>query len=313
MPVVPLEKGLKSGEVQIVDRHFGTTGEPISYAQAERLGEGRAFVGDIEFEFGGPEETIPGGGAVELRNRMRAPVLVLAGEIIVGGGQDRMFSRSQLLAPGEITSQPVFCVEPHRSHGDSVRFKAVAGMADHGLRMRAVAWPDQKDVWDWVASATRALGAFTKTGTYRAALDGSASVSLEPYWKAVLPAFAAREATPAMVGIAVAFGGRLASADDFATPELFRQYSNELFTPAFRSDVTLADVKAPPLSPSKVATELEQASPQRDFKAAGRGRLDRAFLADTLRFRQRAVYTRYLPTAAFDSPAGPSPDSAMFR
>jgi hypothetical protein len=291
--VVPLARALRAGEVQIVDGHFGDTGEPVPFSRALSAGEGRFLLGNMEIEVGGPPEFIQGGGAVELRNRMPQPVLVLAGEVIVGGGQDRMLSRSQVLKPGALAYQPVFCVEHGRGHGESVRFQAVGGMADSGLRLRGLGWADQEAVWSWVASATLRLHAYSKTGTYRAVLDGSSTVSLHPYWDATLGALASRGIAPKMVGVAVALDGRLVSADLFATPELFREYSRELFEAAFVSAAEEGEGDSAAMPASEVEAQL-----RRGRQAVGskcEGPLDHTLLADTLPFGGRALYTRYLP------------------
>jgi hypothetical protein len=71
----------------------------------------------------------------------RHPVLLLDGDLLVGGLQDRVAFGSRLLRPGRPTTIDVRCVEQERWHGSATH--AVAGRASSFVRGN----PDQDEVW----------------------------------------------------------------------------------------------------------------------------------------------------------------------
>src|SRR5262249_9447907 len=63
-----------------------------------------------------------GGGQVNrvrIDNRSQRPLLVLGGEVILGGQQDRVIGKDTIVPPGQQVSMDVFCVERGRWKGGS--------------------------------------------------------------------------------------------------------------------------------------------------------------------------------------------------
>ena len=103
-----------------------------------------------------------------LVNNSKRPLILLAGEIVTGGKQDRVIGKDRIV-PGE--SDPldlgVFCVEPGRWTGSSDRFGVGAGgtvagampapMAGPNVRAKAMADKDQQQVWSEVAKTRSAM------------------------------------------------------------------------------------------------------------------------------------------------------------
>jgi hypothetical protein len=93
--------------------------------------------------------------ALSLMNNSNRPLLLLAGEIVTGGKQDRVVSKDRIIpAHSQPVALGVFCVEPHRWTQTSANFAAPnAIMAQPSVRAKAMAAKDQQQVWDQVAKS----------------------------------------------------------------------------------------------------------------------------------------------------------------
>lgn len=172
-----------------------------------------------------------------LYNNSDRPLLLLAGEIVTGGKQDRVIGADRIVPAhtGPI-DLGVFCVEPGRWVAASDRFGSMsAQMAQPAVRAPAMAEQDQNRVWDNVRSSKAKLAA------RMAAPEASAVQSTTSYAKAFASASAAKVASTYggieneasvlhqlrqrnAVGVVVAVGGRILWADVFASPDLLEQY-----------------------------------------------------------------------------------------
>jgi hypothetical protein len=95
-----------------------------------------------------------------LVNRGKKPLLLLAGEVVSGGKQDRIIGKDRIIPIG---AQPlpldVFCVEHSRWTGSGNTFAAAKTMVHPAVREQAAVDQDQNKVWaavrgDSVGSAT---------------------------------------------------------------------------------------------------------------------------------------------------------------
>ncbi len=186
-----------------------------------------------------------------LVSRSRRPLLLLAGEIISGGKQDRVVAKDRLVPPGaKPLPLDVFCVERGRwSAGDA--FVSAGLMAHPSVREQASVAQDQQAVWSAVRSGTTAQvaagtpGTETPRGIAAEALDAVIAreartesyaqiykgsrigQSVESFAAEVERRFARateRLGKDRIVGVVVAYGGELAWADVFASAELFQRY-----------------------------------------------------------------------------------------
>ena len=94
-----------------------------------------------------------------LVNNSKHPLLLLAGEVVTGGKQDRVVGKDRII-PGE--SDPVdvsvFCVEHGRWTNTSAKFDTHASiMLQPSVRMKAMADQDQQKVWDEVGRSRAAM------------------------------------------------------------------------------------------------------------------------------------------------------------
>jgi hypothetical protein len=183
-------------------------------------------------------------------NRGKAYVLLLAGEILIGGKQNRVLREDVLLPPlSGPRSISVYCVEQGRWNEGRKEFDSRASVVQPSVRSQVLRRAEQSRIWSGVGFAARDLGAPSATGSYQAIYD-------KPEVKAHLEQ-ATRSldatATPSAVGAAVFVGPSLAGVDVFHTAELFarewpkllRAYALEAYRPAAGAwDETAARARA---------------------------------------------------------------------
>lgn len=251
-----------------------------------------------------------------LVNRGKKPLLLLAGEVISGGKQDRIIGKDRLVPPGaEPLPLDVFCVEQGRWTGGSDRFAAAKMMVHPSVREKAAFEQDQSKVWAAVrgesasttasapASGTTSAGGragpavlpqisaqsvqsvivdSAPTGSYGKIYNSPAvGPSVESFSRKVESRF--RRATTGLkdqhvVGVVVAYGGEVAWSDIFASSELFDAYWPKLL----RSYVVEALTR--PASQEKVS--LEDA---RDFLTPSNGHTREEIEPGVYRWRERTA------------------------
>jgi hypothetical protein len=174
-----------------------------------------------------------------LVNNSDHPLILLAGEIVTGGKQDRVVGKDRIVPPhSEPIDLSVFCVEPHRWVASSEHFgSAQAFMAQPSVREKAMAAKDQSQVWDEVAKSRRAVvaaappaaaSALTGTSSYAQTMANSAvqgrvdivAAPVEQGWDKAMGELRAHKA----VGAVVAVNGEIVWADIFASPSLLEKY-----------------------------------------------------------------------------------------
>jgi hypothetical protein len=105
-------------------------------------------------------------------NRGKRPVLLLAGEILLGGKQNRVLAEDVLLPP---RSGPrnigVYCVEAGRWSGSSGRFESMGAFAPSRLRSEVLDRADQQRVWGAVSGYAARAAAPSPTQNYLAVVE----------------------------------------------------------------------------------------------------------------------------------------------
>jgi hypothetical protein len=206
-----------------------------------------------------------GGGAqvnrLVLVNNSKRPLLLLAGEIVSGGKQDRVIGKDRIVpAESDPVDLSVFCVEPGRWVATSQNFGAseamyggaAGGPQGHGaapmammvqpsVRAKAMANKDQSQVWAEVRKQQQALetievaAAAPQAATEIAQTSSYAKVNENEQVKMQVDAVAKpieqnyqslirqlRDRNA--VGVVVAVNGRIIWADVFASTDLLEKY-----------------------------------------------------------------------------------------
>src|SRR5579864_9106624 len=137
-----LDEGLRSGEVVVSE-----AGSIQPLIRGPRVAVPR---------FGGPQVN-----TLVLVNNSDRPLLLLAGEIVTGGHQDRVVGKDRIVpAQSDPIELGVFCVEPGRWTGASAKFSSLgAQMAQPSVRAKAMVDKNQQAVWDQVYASRTAVAA----------------------------------------------------------------------------------------------------------------------------------------------------------
>ena len=111
---------------------------------------------------GEPVPVYTGGSAVNqlvLVNRGKRPLLLLAGEVVSGGKQDRIIGKDRIVPVGSAPLPlDVFCVEHGRWTGASMQFSAAETMVHPTVREQAAVKQDQSRVWAAVRDEVPKVG-----------------------------------------------------------------------------------------------------------------------------------------------------------
>ncbi|HVP54777.1 MAG TPA: DUF6569 family protein [Candidatus Eisenbacteria bacterium] len=173
-----------------------------------------------------------------LVNNSDRPLLLLAGEVVTGGKQDRVIGVDRIVPPkSDPIDLSVFCVEAGRWVASSEYFGSMnSAMAQPSVRMPAMAARDQRSVWDSVARASGGMAAAAPQGG--PAIRGTTSyakVMQNPEVQKTVASVAAnydgllRELRQVGAkGVVVAVNGRITWADVFASTDLLEKYWQKL-------------------------------------------------------------------------------------
>jgi len=202
-----------------------------------------------------------------LVNNSDKPLLLLAGEIVTGGKQDRVVGKDRIVAPNsDPVDLSVFCVEPGRWTGTTAQFGGSAGkgyvtqMAQPSVRAGAMADKNQQKVWSEVGESTRAMAQAAPAApvggmsSYAKVMGNdevekkveAVAAPMEHSYESVIRQLRNQNA----VGVVVAINGNIVWADIFAStpllekywPKLVRSYATEAIT--HRNVKGSADVKS---------------------------------------------------------------------
>ena len=151
-------------------------------------------------------------------NRGKTHVLLLAGEILIGGKQNRVLREDLLLPPHSGPRNiAVYCVEQGRWNEGRKDFESRGSVVQPSVRSQVLRKAEQSRIWSGVAAASRSVAAPSATGSYQAIYDKpEVKVHLEQTTRSFDPAVA-----PTAVGAAVFVGPNLAGVDCFHAPGLF--------------------------------------------------------------------------------------------
>lgn len=243
---ITLDDGIRSGEVVITE--------------AGRIG------GLIR----SPHHHIPVSGPqvnnLVLINNSKHPLILLAGEIVTGGKQDRVVGKDRVIpAESDPVDLGVFCVEPGRWTESSAQFSSMKSqMAQPSVRSKAMVAQNQQQVWDSVGAANGAIqgtlgglvsggpmpSSYAKTFETRSVqkVIADQAAPIEQSYSSLMKQLRDQHS----VGVVVAVGGQLIWADLFAStgllekywPKLVRSYAAEAITSgAIAKPVSVAEAQ----------------------------------------------------------------------
>jgi ARG and Rhodanese-Phosphatase-superfamily-associated Protein domain len=216
----------------------------------------------------GVMEPLPQGGSAQVNqlvlvNRGKKLLILLAGEVISGGKQDRIIGKDRIVPAGAPPLPlSVFCVERGRWTDVSTSFSAAKMMAHPSVREKAAVEQDQSQVWATVRGGSTYAMRSSPSASAGASGSGTAAATPAPAvsesdLQNLIASAAPTESYPKMmqsgrvgasvenfaeqmqrrferatrdlkgervIGVVVAFGGEVAWSDIFASSELFDAY-----------------------------------------------------------------------------------------
>jgi hypothetical protein len=244
---ITLDEGIRAGTVVITER--GTGGDTAGVRNASGRGRGGGVAVNQQASMRTDNASV---NELALINRSGKKLLLLAGEVIVGGKQDRIVQDDLVVPPVSVpVSLSVFCVEHGRwsqrstsavrgggadstgaAHGPQViapigqarkaeNFYSLGAVAHPKLRAAAQDKGQQSEVWKEVGENNTKLGTKNGTDTYQQVYASKkVADSVESYVNALR-----HELTgPGVVGVVVARNGELVWSDVFAGASLFSRY-----------------------------------------------------------------------------------------
>jgi len=239
---ITLDEGLSSGAVTVSERGAETI---------RRSRDGRPV----------PTEYSSGASVNQLVliNHGKKPLILLAGEMVSGGKQDRIIGKDRIVPVGaEPLPLDVFCVE-HGRWSNGANFSAAKTMVHPSVRESAAVAQQQSEVWNSVTKGSnstsvsagsshgvaaapapviseRSLGMTMNTDAPTVAYDkmynnSKVNRSLDPFVDEIQRRFARATSElkgERVVGVVIAYGGEVAWSDIFASPQLFERYWTKL-------------------------------------------------------------------------------------
>jgi hypothetical protein len=235
-----LEEGLSSGNVVVQEQGADT--------MIRDRGDG---VRPVVRSYGGPAVN-----QLVLVNRGKRPLILLAGELVSGGKQDRVIAKDRIVPPGgEPLPLDVFCVEHGRWSAGS-KFTSANTIVHPSVREQAAVAQKQTSVWDSVMAGTTAARSASPGGAPAPAprvpaAELSAVIAEDAPTQSYSKIYESRRVAPSVesmvnevarrfrretaglkgervVGVVIAYGGEVAWSDIFASGDLFDQYWGKL-------------------------------------------------------------------------------------
>jgi hypothetical protein len=155
---------------------------------ATAAGPGKNYLVLDEGMQGGKVEIVEkeGGGQVSelvLRNKGKEPLFLMAGEVVVGGKQDRIIGKDTVIPASTEQAVPVFCVEHGRWQQRRADFSTANALAHTELRKKAK-YESQQAVWEEVSKKNAVRKTSNATHTYkRLVQDKATKTSVADYQK----------------------------------------------------------------------------------------------------------------------------------
>ena len=277
-----LDEGLRSGEVEVSEA--GHVQGLIRRHSVPAIGNDGAQVNRLV-----------------LVNNSKRPLLLLAGEIVTGGKQDRVIGKDRIVpAESDPVDLSVFCVEPGRWVATSEHFGAsgamyggnvggplkaaqlpMAMMAQPSVRAKAMAEKDQSQVWAEVRKQQAAMETVEVTA---AAPQVAAEIARTSSYARVNENEGVKRQVDAVaqpieqnyqslirqlrdrnaVGVVVAVNGRIIWADVFASTDLLEKYWPKLVR-SYASEAVVTRAKEVDISVSRAQAFLGDMEGRREM------------------------------------------------
>jgi hypothetical protein len=194
---------------------FKTVGKYMNLKEA--LAKGKVIITE---QLGGAQVN-----TLTIENISSDTIMILSGEVITGGKQNRIIAKDLILLPhsGKIDLS-VYCVEAGRWENVSTgtnTFSSYFNVGSMSLRKTVDKENSQSAVWSTVDVVNKANGTSSRTKTYTAITQSEDFTrNLKAYTGFFKEKFSAE---PNVIGVVVVSGNKVLGCDMFATADLFKK------------------------------------------------------------------------------------------
>jgi ARG/rhodanese/phosphatase superfamily protein len=254
---ITLDEGIKSGDVVVTE-----AGQARGLIRRQSQSLIQPPVRDAEVN------------RLVLVNNSKRPLLLLAGEIVTGGKQDRVIGKDRIVPPeSDPVDLSVFCVEPGRwvpvngkADFSAGRGGVVSGLvAAPSVRASAMAAKNQQQVWDNVDKSKQEMSRVlvmngapspaapevSSTTSYARVMENkdvqkqvdSVAAPVQRDYESVIHQLRDKNA----VGVVVAVNGEIVWADIFASTQLLQKYWPKLVR-SYATEAVITRAKAAQVS-----------------------------------------------------------------
>ena len=263
-PFITLDEGIKNGEVEVTEA--GRVRGLVRPRGGTPPFQDNHYRGDQV-------------NTLVLLNNSKQPLLLLAGEIVTGGKQDRVIAKDRIVpAGGDPIDLSVFCIEPGRwtesspTFGGAAKSSVNSFMVQPTVREQAMVSKNQQQVWDSVHGSiagmmaapapAASLGPAVESGGPIAISRAPATTSYAKVMQesevskkvdeAAAPVMKSRDQVLAQlrqehaIGVVVAIRGELVWADIFADTDLLSRYWTKLVRSYAAESLTAGDTHTAP-------------------------------------------------------------------
>jgi hypothetical protein len=166
------------------------------------------------------------------------PMILFAGELLLGGKQDRVVAKDTIVKPDETKDVMVFCVEPGRWSGESMHFEPQVAQVPLDVKEEAQ-FGDQNKVWAKVDSYNSAASRRMNAEIGGSSLKGGygAVTSSKEYKTALADVMKSLEGRKDVVGLVIVLDGKVHSFEYFASPRLFNSSYESVVRGALASGI----------------------------------------------------------------------------
>ncbi len=252
---------------------------------------------------------------LQVINEGELPVLILDGEELVGGKQNRIVNTTILVLPGRKITIPVSCMEAGRWHHSRADFEAGRAVfraksrvrqkesVTLSLRRDGAFFSDQHAVWREVDESLAQVGAESPTQDFRSARE-QVEVRMHSYMNNLNP-------LERQVG-AVFYGPQgILGCEVLGSPELFRKAFEKILK-SFAFEVAFADVQVRRRKTSiRNWWESVLRTPVEMFDSPGAGRdvrlESRDLIGSALVWEEQLVHLSCFPKTLFEQGQGHRP------
>lgn len=223
-----------------------------------------------------------------ISNTSSDPLFLMAGEVIIGGKQDRIIGKTMVVPAKTKQKVPVFCVEHGRWSGRKASFESTGALAHKSLRTKA-SFKDQGEVWKEVKSKNGKRKVSNKTDTYGRVATGKkvreSVKGFDQHFKKALKSLDAKQRTK-HVGYVVALNGKVVSIEVFSSSALFRKLEGKLLRSYYVEAVDVAKTKNAKVAGAKEvrAFRVKAKGKAKKAKRVISGKAGEADAADTFQF-----------------------------